>query len=212
MNPSLKTKLETLLHPAWLASYMAGPGLTASQWEKYAPSGARGQELLAFIATQLPTPVTVEDLIWIRKAWPRTLVVKGVMHPADAVRMAGLGVDGLMISNHGGRQLDRAPSPIEVLPAIRDAVGDTVTLMFDSGIRRGADIVTALALGAKFCFVGRWTLYGVAAGGQAGADHAAAMVNAELASVMAQVGAADIASIGPDLLMWQQSYQSNYRP
>ncbi len=212
MNPSWKSKFETLLHPAWLASYMTGPGLTASQWEKYAPPGAKGQELLAFIATQMPTPVTWDDIAWIRKSWPRALVVKGVLHPADAVRLAGMGVDGLMISNHGGRQLDRAPAPIEVLPAIRDAVGDKVTLMFDSGIRRGADIVTALALGAKFCFVGRWTLYAVAAGGEAGARHAVAMVSNEVAAVMAQLGTPTIASIGPDFLMWDGDYQSNRRP
>jgi (S)-mandelate dehydrogenase len=212
MSPSLRAKAETLLHPSWLAAYMTGPGLTASQWEKYAPPEARGPNILSFIATQMPTPVTLEDIVWIRKVWPRALVVKGVMHPADAVRLAGLGVDGLMISNHGGRQLDRAPSPIEVLPAIRDAVGDKVSLMFDSGIRRGADIVTALALGAKFCFVGRWTLYGVSAGGQAGASHAVTMVNNEIAAVMAQLGTPNIPSIGPDFLMWDNDYRANRRP
>ena len=183
---------------------MSGPGMTASSWERYAPLGAKGQEVLAYVATQLPSPVTWDDVAHIRKLWPRTLVLKGIMHPSDAVRAANLGVDGLMVSNHGGRQLDRAPSPIEVLPAIRDAAGERITLMFDSGIRRGADIVTAVALGAKFCFVGRWTLYGVAVGAEAGAQHAVAMINGEVANVMTQMGAPDVPTIGPDFLMWDE--------
>lgn len=204
LKPALKAQIETLLHPAWLRGYMTGPGMTASNWERYAPAGSTGQQVLAYVSTQIPSPVTWDDVAHIRKLWPRTLVLKGIMHPSDAVRAANLGVDGLIVSNHGGRQLDRAPSPIEVLPAIRDAAGERITLMFDSGIRRGADIVTALAMGAKFCFVGRWTLYGVAVGAEPGARHAVTMINAEVAAVMTQMGAPDIATIGPDFLMWDE--------
>jgi L-lactate dehydrogenase (cytochrome)/(S)-mandelate dehydrogenase len=113
-------------------------------------------------------------------------------------------VDGIIVSNHGARQLDRAPSPIEVLPAIRDAVGDRVTVMLDSGIRRGADIVAAHCLGAKFAFVGRWTLYGVTVGAEAGAYHAVDMISNEVATVMRQMGAPNIKSFGPDFLMWDK--------
>ena len=95
------------------------------------------------------------------------------MHPDDAIRAHSLGVDGLMVSNHGARQLDNAPSPLEVLPAIRDAVGDKMTLMFDGGVRRGLDALIALCMGAKFVFVGRPTLYGVTAGGVPGAEDGA---------------------------------------
>lgn len=202
MKPSLYAKVEALAHPGWLAEYYSSPGLTTSNWVKYAPPGATPNEVLDFMSGQHPCAFTWDDVIRIRKLWPRTLVLKGIMHPADATRAATLGVDGLMISNHGARQLDRAPSPLEVLPAIRDAVGDKVTVMFDSGIRRGADIITALSLGAKFAFVGRWTLYGVAAGGQAGATHAVDMIRKEVAFVMTQMGAPDIAALGPDFLMW----------
>ena len=211
LNPTLKAKAETLLHPAWLQGYLSGPAITASNWEKYA-GGAKGQGVLGFVSTQLPTAVTWDDIKQLRKIWPRTLIVKGILHPADAVRCANLGVDGIMVSNHGGRQLDRAPAPIEVLPAIRDAVNDKITLLFDSGIRRGADIVTALASGAKFCFVGRWTLYGVSAGGQAGAAHAVEMINTEVKNVMTQIGAPDVATLGPDFLMWDEGkYGRNAR-
>jgi (S)-mandelate dehydrogenase len=212
LRPALKAQAETLLHPSWLAGYLRGPALTASHWQRYAPEGAVGQEVLAFVATQIPAPVTWDDIAHLRKIWPRNLVVKGVMHPADAVRCANLGVDGVLVSNHGGRQMDRAPAPIEVLPAIHEAVGDRITLLFDSGIRRGADIVTALASGAKFCFVGRWTLYGVAAGAEAGAAHAVDMINSEVRTVMTQMGAPDIATLGPEFLMWDDgAYGRNAR-
>ena len=202
MAPSWSAKFEALTHPGWMTEFYTSPALTASNWAKYAPAGSSADDILGFLAQHHPTAYTWDDVIRIRKLWPRNLVIKGIMHPADATRAASLGVDGIMVSNHGARQLDRAPSPLEVLPAIRDAVGDKVTVMFDSGIRRGADIVTALSLGAKFVFVGRWTLYGVAAGAQAGANHAVSMIRNEVSLVMTQMGAPDIASLGPDFLMW----------
>jgi L-lactate dehydrogenase (cytochrome)/(S)-mandelate dehydrogenase len=130
------------------------------------------------------------------------------MHPEDARRAVATGVNGIIVSNHGGRQLDRAPGTLEVLPAIVEAVGEKATVMFDSGIRRGADIVTALALGAKFCFVGRWTLYAVAAGGEAGANHAVRMIKDEVQKVMTQMGAPDVAALGSDFLMWDDRPES----
>ncbi len=119
------------------------------------------------------------------------------MHPADATRAAAIGVDGIMVSNHGARQLDRAASPIEVLPAINAAVGDKMTVMFDGGIRRGSDVIIALCLGAKFVFVGRPTLYGVTAGGVPGATRALDIFRNEIDLVMANMGAPDIKSLGP---------------
>ena len=152
---------------------------------------------------QIPMPVTWQDIDAFRRAWPGTLVLKGIMHPADATRALASGVDGIMVSNHGGRQLDRAPAPIEVLPAINAAVGDKMTLMYDSGIRRGSDAITALCLGAKYVFVGRATLYGVTAGGCAGASRALAILRDEIERTMMQMGAPDIKSLGPHWLMWK---------
>ena len=149
-----------------------------------------------------------EDVARIRKLWPRNFVIKGIMHPDDARRAVQLGVDGIVVSNHGGRQLDRAPSPLEVFPGIKQAVGDMetargrkVALMLDSGIRRGADILTALALGADFCWVGRWTLFGAVAGGQAGATHAVSMIRTDMEQVLRQMGCRDVAELGPEWLM-----------
>ena len=214
MNPTWSAKLEALTHPAWLMEYFSNEDLNASNWVKYAPKGATPREVLDFLATQFPSPSTWDDVAWIREMWPRNFVIKGILSPDDAKRAMAMGVDGLMVSNHGGRQLDRAPSPLEVLPAIRDAVGEKVTVMFDSGIRRGSDIVTALSLGAKFCFVGRWTLYGATAGGEEGAKHALSMASTELSSVMTQIGAPDIASLGPQFLMWEgeDGLRRNSRP
>ena len=214
MRPSISATAEAVLHPAWLYDYVTKPGLSASNWEKYAPAGSSPDQVLDFLSAQFPRAVTWDDVARIRKQWPRNFVLKGIMHPDDARRAASLGVDGIMVSNHGARQLDRAPSPIEVLPAIRDAVGDTMTLMLDSGIRRGSDIVTALCLGAKFAFVGRWTLYGVTAGAQAGANHAVGMIGNEIGGVMGQMGAPTIAALGPDYLFWDgpEDLKRNRRP
>ncbi len=214
LKPTLAAKAEALAHPGWLLEYARGPALTGSNWVKYAPPGSSATQVLDFLATQHPTPFTWDDVARIRKIWPRNLVIKGIMHPSDAVRAAAMGVDGVMVSNHGARQLDRAASPVDVLPAICDAVGDKMTVMLDSGIRRGSDVLTTLCLGAKFVFVGRWTLYGVAAGGQAGAHHAVRMIRGDIATTMRQLGAPDIKSLGPDFLMWDaaEDLKRNRRP
>ncbi len=200
MKPTLSAKLEALAHPAWMLEHYSGEALTASNWAKYAKKGATPHDVLEFLASQFPCPSTWDDIAWIRAQWPGNFVVKGILSAADARRAVSMGVDGVIVSNHGGRQLDRGPASLDVLPSVLDAVGDKVTVMLDSGIRRGADIVTALAMGARFCFVGRWTLYGVTAGGEPGARHALSQVSTEVASVMTQIGAADIASLGSDFL------------
>lgn len=191
IRPTWKVRLEALTHPGWLYEYATGAGLTASNWEKYAQAAGIANAL-EFVTSQLPSTVTWDDIKHLRRTWAGALVVKGIMHPADARTAAEHRVDGIIVSNHGGRQLDRAPAPFEVLPRIVDAVGDKAAVMFDSGIRRGADIGTALAAGAKFCFVGRWTLYAVAAAGEPGARHAVDMIRDELANTMTQIGAPSV--------------------
>ena len=222
MRMPMKTMMESITHPAWIAEHLpvrmkygtSTPLL--SNWARYAGPGADNdpERVATFQNTQTAPPLDWDDIARFREAWPRKMVLKGVMHPADAERAARMGVDGLMVSNHGGRQLDRAPSPVEVLPAIRDAVGDKMTLMLDSGIRRGSDVVTAMCLGAKYCFVGRMTLYGVAAGGEAMAGTALSIMKNEVDLVMGNMGAPDIKSLGPDFLMWddQADLKRNTRP
>jgi len=124
----------------------------------------------------------------LRGLWRGPLVVKGVLHPDDARRVADMGADGVIVSNHGGMGLDRAPAAIDMLPGIVAAVGGRVTVMFDGGIRRGSDIVVARCLGARAAFVGRATLYGAAAGGYAGAQRAVDILTDEVGRTMRHIG------------------------
>jgi len=156
-----------------------------------------------FVAHQNRAPMSWKHVERFREVCKGNFVLKGIMHPDDAIRAHSLGVDGIMVSNHGARQLDNAPSPLDVLPAIRDAVGDKMTVMFDGGIRRGMDAVIALCTGAKFVFVGRPTLYGVTAGGIPGAAKALSIFRREIDITMAQIGATKIADLGPQFLMWK---------
>ena len=149
-----------------------------------------------------------EDFRWLRKLWPHKLLVKGIMRADDALLAAENGADGIFISNHGGRALDGALSPIEALPAIRAAVGNRLTLMVDSGMRRGSDIVKALALGADMVFVGRATLYGIAAGGEAGAAHAIGILRSEVDRVLAMLGCPSISELDGDYLLSVQGGNS----
>ena len=183
-----KTKLEALTHPGWMVDYWRHGTPLIENWAPYASAGANADQVADFVSSQMPSVPTWEDLEKFRKLWPRHLVVKGILHPDDASRAADIGVDGIIVSNHGGRQLDRAPASLEALPAIKKAVGDRVTLMLDSGVRRGADILIALALGARFVFVGRATLYGAAAGGIPGVRKAISILRNEIDLTMAQIG------------------------
>ena len=213
----LKTKLEALMHPGWMIDYYRSGGQPMfPNWAPYAGPGAQNDadKVATFVASQTTPPMTWDDVKRFRDLWPRKFVLKGIMHPRDAELARDAGVDGLMVSNHGARQLDRAPSPIEVLPAIRDAVGDKMTVMLDSGVRGGGDVATALCLGAKFVFVGRMTLYGVAAGGEALASRALEIARNELDLVMGQMGAPNIAALNPEFLMWDSpdDLKRNRRP
>lgn len=197
----LHAKLDALRHPAWLWNYWKHGNPMFSNWQRYAPSGSDVDAVADFAMGQTARPIGWHDIELFRRLWPRRFVLKGIMHPDDAVRAADIGADGLIISNHGGRQLDRAPSPLEVFPAIHAAVGRRTTLMLESGIRRGADIAVALCLGAKFVFAGRPTLYGTAAGGVEGAQRAIAILQRELDLVMGQLGIASIGQFNADYLL-----------
>jgi (S)-mandelate dehydrogenase len=195
-------KLEALEHPAWMLQWLRHGTPLFDNWAKYAQA-KDANSVADFVATQNRAPMSWKHVERYRELWKGNFVLKGVMHPDDALRAHSLGVDGLMVSNHGARQLDRAPSPLEVLPAIRDAVGDKMTLMLDGGIRRGLDALIALCTGAKFCFVGRPTLYGVTAAGLPGAAMALKIFRREIDISMAQMGATRIDELGPQFLMWK---------
>jgi len=194
--------LEALGHPAWVLRYLRTGGIPMMRnWKPYAPEGADAGQVADLYGTLTPAPmVSWETLRRIRAAWPGPLVVKGLLHPDDAREAQRLGVDGLVVSNHGGRQLDAAPSPLEMLPAIRDAVGDKMELILDSGVRRGSDVVIARCLGARSVIFGRPTLFGVAAGGQAGATRALNIIAKEVDMVMAQIGCREFQALDPGYL------------
>jgi isopentenyl diphosphate isomerase/L-lactate dehydrogenase-like FMN-dependent dehydrogenase len=139
--------------------------------------------------------MTWDDVEKLRGVWPGTLILKGILHPVDARQAVARGVDGIVVSNHGGRNMDSACASIEALPAIVDAVGGQTTVLLDSGIRRGSDIVKALALGAQGVLVGRATLYGVMVGGQAGAERAIGILENEFRRTLAYVGARSPADV-----------------
>lgn len=197
---TLGTIAEALTHPGWIAGYLRHGIPRFENWKPYAPPGAKAETLANFVASQMSPPLTWRDLETFRRLWPRHLVVKGILHPDDAVRAAAIGVDGIVVSNHGGRQLDQAPATLDALVEIHAAVGEKVTLILDSGVRRGADVLKALCLGARFVLVGRATLYGVAAGGLPGARRAIDILRDEIDRVMAQIGCPALARLGADFL------------
>ena len=200
---SWATKMEALEHPAWMLEWMRHGTPYFSNWAKYAGAGADANKVADLVAYQNRAPMTWKHVERFRKIFPGNFVLKGIMHPDDAIRAHSLGVDGIMVSNHGARQLDNAPSPLHVLPAIRDAVGDKMTVMFDGGVRRGLDAIIALCMGAKFVFQGRPTLYGVTAGGVEGAKAALGIFRREIDISMGQMGATKISDLGPHYLMWK---------
>jgi (S)-mandelate dehydrogenase len=209
LKPSIL--LESLTHPGWIVDYLRHGGGTPmlQNWQPYAANGASAETVYNFSRSLLPfNTQTWRDLEDYRRLFPRNLVVKGIMDPGDALRCAETGCDGIIVSNHGGRQLDQAPASLEVLPAINEAVGDKLTVMLDSGIRRGADILIALCLGARFVFMGRPTLYGAAAGGIAGVNKAISIFQNEIDLVMGQIGCPSLDQLGPDFL-WRDDWQRN---
>lgn len=192
LRPNVTMGLDAMTHPHWALQILRHGIPKLEVLAPYAGKNAGAQSLAAYVASQISQSLTWDDIKALRKSWQGPLVIKGILSADDARKAARLGVDGILISNHGGRQLDAAPAPIEMLPAIREAVDDKLVLMLDSGVRRGADIAKALALGADFVFVGRATLYGVAAGGEAGAKRAISFLTDELDRCLAQIGCPDV--------------------
>lgn len=160
--------------------------------------GAMG--LIEYINSQFDRTVTWDDAAWLAEQWDGPFVIKGIQSVADAKRAVEIGASAVMISNHGGRQLESAPAPVDCVAPIRDAIGDQLELIVDGGIRRGTHIIKSLALGANACSIGRPYLYGLASGGQQGVEHAMALLVAELERSMALLGVNKISDIGPEHL------------
>ena len=196
LRPSLKMAGDLVSHPAWsVATLKAGPPRFANM-ERYTKVGAGAKSLAEVMSSQSSAHIDWKFLANLRARWPRKLVVKGVMHPDDARRIIDAGVDAIAISNHGGRQLDCSPAPIDLLPLVRAAVGPDATVVMDGGIRGGEDIAKALVLGANFVLLGRAFCYGV---GALGPDHGPAEVVRiladELSRTLAMLGCDDVSGL-----------------
>jgi isopentenyl diphosphate isomerase/L-lactate dehydrogenase-like FMN-dependent dehydrogenase len=193
--------VDAALHPGWTMDWLRQGGMPKmGAWAAYAGKEASGEDVAAFMVSQFYPVHTWADLESYRKLWKGKLVIKGLQHPDDARRALVAGCDGIIVSNHGGRQFDRAPTPLASLPAIKAAVDGKIAVMLDGGIRRGADIVVALASGADFVFCGRAILYGVAAGGLPGASRAFDILRDELDRTMGQIGRVRIDELDGDAL------------
>lgn len=187
---TLKTLLDASYRPNWWFNFLTTEPLKFGFSEE-------NTGVAADIAGQLYDPaVTLDDLAWIKELWGGPLVVKGVQTLRDAQAIVDAGADGIVVSNHGGRQLDRAPVPLRILPDIVDAVGGRATVMLDTGITTGADIVAALAAGADFVWIGRAYLYGLMAGGEAGVNRVVEILESEVIRTMKLLGVQSVDELG----------------
>jgi (S)-mandelate dehydrogenase len=193
---NVRNAVDGVLHPHWLVNVFMRT-LLSSGVPRFRNTDVGGRIVARNLGEFRARREALDwsDLDWLREFWPRKLLVKGVLTVADALQAENRGADGIFVSNHGGRQLDGAPAPVEVLPEIAAAVGDRLRIMFDSGVRRGSDIVKALALGADMVFVGRAPLYGVCAGGEAGVVRALDILRSEVDRVMGLLGCTGVEAL-----------------
>ena len=199
-GPTLRTFprlfLDALLHPSWTADYLRGGGLPKLEsWTAHAPTGSNAKQVAAYYALNWNNPQTWRDLDRIRGLWKGPMVVKGLVNADDALRAVQAGADAVTISNHGGNKLDCMQGALDSLAQVRAGAGGDIRLFFDGGIRRGSDLVVAKALGADFCFTGRATIYGVAAGGLRGAKRAIDILQSDLTYTMAMTGCRTVGDI-----------------
>jgi L-lactate dehydrogenase (cytochrome) len=189
---SVRTLVDMSLHPAWWFNLLTTDPL------KFASLDHFGGTVAELVDRMFDPSASAEDLRWLRGAWPGRIVVKGIQHPDDARLMVDLGADAVVVSNHGGRQLDRAVTPLEVLPEVVAAVDGRAEVLLDTGITDGADIVAAVANGASACLVGRAYLYGLMAGGERGVDKTLDILADQVARTMRLLGVSRVDDLTPD--------------
>jgi L-lactate dehydrogenase (cytochrome) len=188
----LASWIEMALHPAWSLAMLRAPRPQFGNLKNAAGAGSGLMKQGEFVARNNDSSLNWKDLDWVRGQWKRKLIVKGVVAAEDAARVADAGVDALVVSNHGGRQLDGDIPTIAALPAVVEKVGGRIEVFLDSGIRSGQSVVKALALGAKACLVGRAFLYGLATAGERGVAQAISILKQEIETTIAHIGIADV--------------------
>jgi L-lactate dehydrogenase (cytochrome) len=192
----VRRALDIAAHPRWIwSTALGGRPLTFGNLEKAVPGAGSPAAFRGWVDAQFDPSVTWDDVAWVRERWPGRLAVKGVLDPEDARRAADVGVDGIVVSNHGGRQLDSVPSTAHALPAIVDEVGDEVEVLADGGVRTGLDVVKMVAMGARAALVGRAWAWAVAARGQAGVRHVLEVMKADIDTALGLTGQNSIAAI-----------------
>ncbi len=198
--------LSIIAHPKWLFNFRRSGGVSMpniDDWVKASAESAGGGAA-AFIDAQFDRKLTWDGAAWIAREWAKDgdkpFMIKGIISPDDAIRARDIGAKAVMISNHGGRQLDGVPAPIDMVAPMRDLVGDTLELIVDGGVRRGTDILKALALGADACSIGRPYLYGLAAGGEAGVARVLSIFRDEFERGMTLLGCNSVSQIGPEFV------------
>ncbi|MDO9412093.1 MAG: alpha-hydroxy acid oxidase [Pseudolabrys sp.] len=195
-----RNAFDIMTKPGWLAGVLMGKRKSFGNVDYYLKNKGGIWAAGRWGGDNFDRSLSWEDVNWIRKLWPGKLVIKGILDVEDAKRAADMGAEGIVVSNHGGRQLDGTPGTITVLPRIADAVRDRIEILFDGGIRSGQDVLKALALGAHGCLIGRAYLYGLAAMGEAGVAKAISMIAEELKVAMSLTGIKDVADASRDIL------------
>lgn len=197
LRPTAKLIWDLISHPRWSLRMARSGAPTFANLVDNPPAVLSAQAQAALLSRAMDRALVWDSLQWLRDLWDGPLLIKGVLHAQDAVLALRHGVDGLIVSNHGGRQLDAAPSSISVLPAVLQAVKGQIPVFMDSGIRRGSDVARALSLGARAVFVGRPVLYGLATSGQAGAEAVLQVLARELSLCMTLMGARQVQDLAP---------------
>ena len=188
--------LDLVSHPGWIRDVpVGGKPLTFGNLEKAVPHAQRPDQFREWVDAQFDPSVTWDDIAWVRQNWNGKLVVKGVLDPEDARRAVDAGVDGIVVSNHGGRQLDSVPSTTQALPAVVDAVGDEIDVLADGGIRTGLDVVKMVAMGARAVLIGRAWAWAVAARGEAGVSHVLRVIKADMDTALGLTGQTSIREV-----------------
>ena len=208
----LKNIVDMATKPEWVFSILKGKSKTFGNLAGHVKGMDDVTSLAQWTNQQFDPALSWKDVDWIKKVWPGKLIIKGILDVEDAKTAVELGADAIVVSNHGGRQLDGTQSSISALPAIAQAVGSDTEVLFDGGIRTGSDMLRALALGARACLVGRAYIYGLGAGGKPGVAKAIDILKKELSVSMALTGTTRVGDIGPQILVGGEGRKKSARP